>query len=977
MDRSGHQEGRKDRAPLLKMAGVMAGVATGVMNSVVDKLTNLLGEEYKLVSDVRRGIRFMTDELSSMNAVLQRLAERDDDQIDVQTKEWRSKVRELSYDIEDCVDRFIHLHASRKAKVNFVKSVVCKLKALWEDRRIAKEIQEFKALVVEEKERRDRYNIDQYLAMTQPVLLDPRAPTLYEEARDLVGIDGPRGEIIQLLKGEEYQLKVVSIFGIGGQGKTSLAMEVYHKIDEPFDCRASAAVSRTLDVKKLLRDILFQISRSEFERSEKWETEQLIRKMREHLLDKRYLIVIDDIWSISAWEHVQCALPSNNNRSRIITTTRSKAVAIACCTGTDGHTYEAKPLSENDSKRLLFRRIFGSSEDCPQYLTAVASDILRKCVGLPLAIISVAGLLANRHPTVEVWSRTLKSISSVIEKDSSIEKMRRILLLSYFDLPHYLKSCFLYLSVFPEDYSIDCRRLIWAWVDEGLIPGQNRESMEQLGESYLNQLINRSMLQATKVGVGGTIAKFCRIHDVVLDFVVSQAVEDNFVTIWNSKHLSGNCSHKIRRLSIQTADISGVKEMTKIMKNASHIRSINIFGSDLELVTAHVPEILSSQVLRVLNIQGRFNFQDYHIESLTRLKHLRIANNHIFWVWNLPEEIQKLQHLETLDVEDSGIQELPASIVRLQKLVRLFVPPKLKLPDGIRNLQALEELSTIDLSRQSAKSIQGLGDRTNLRILRINNSAQVCDMEAQRKECISSFSKLLTSLESLYVHADHDFTLVLMAHCGITPPVRRLVLFRSMLSTIPSQISSLVNLIRLRISVREVSSEGIKVLASLPMLLSLTVWLEYHSNVLHPRCAIGRQGFQCLVKFNFFCCDEAALTFEAGAMPKLQRLKLTLIPCRQFMYGDGSLVLGLQNLASLKHITVHIDCFDAHVNEVEALEDDIKVATRVHSNRPILDIKRLDQYYSFGPQQNPGYIYRPSLSKIIIGAGGVCTGLQS
>ncbi|CAN6318950.1 unnamed protein product [Urochloa humidicola] len=269
------------------MAGVMVSAATGVMNSVVDKLTTLLGEEYKLAANVRHGIRFMKDELSSMNAALQRLADMDDDQIDVQTKEWRSKVRELSYDIEDCIDRFMLLHSSRKAKLSFVRSIVKKIKMLWEDRKIAKEIAQLKALVVEEKERRDRYNIDQYLTMTQPILLDPRAPTLYEDARDLVGIDCPREQIIGWLKGDESQLKVVSIFGIGGQGKTTLATEVYRRIEEPFDCRALVSVSRTPDIKKLLRGIFFQIDVSLFTRSEGWEMEQLIPTMREYLMNKR------------------------------------------------------------------------------------------------------------------------------------------------------------------------------------------------------------------------------------------------------------------------------------------------------------------------------------------------------------------------------------------------------------------------------------------------------------------------------------------------------------------------------------------------------------------------------------------------------------------------------------------------------------------------------------------------------------------
>jgi len=338
--------------------------------------------------------------------------------------------------------------------------------------------------------------------------------------------------------------------------------------------------------------------------------------------------LIDDVWSVAAWELIQSALPRNDNGSRVITTTRSKTVAKSCSTGIAEQMYEAKPLGDDDSQRLFFKRLFCSPEDCPQDLMKVSSDILKKCGGLPLAIISIAGLLANRRQTVEVWVNTLKSISAAVDKDSHIDKMKRILLLSYFDLPPHLKSCLLYLSVFPEDYLIDCRQLILLWVAEALIPGQDRESMEELATSYLNDLINRSLVQPVKVGADGATVKTCRVHDVILEFIVSKAVEDNFVTIWNRNGFSDNySSNKIRRLSIQE-DISGqAEEMTKTIKNAAHIRSISIFGDNNSVLGKHASEFLSSQVLRVLNIRGGGVGEFYlgHVKRISQMKYCRLS----------------------------------------------------------------------------------------------------------------------------------------------------------------------------------------------------------------------------------------------------------------------------------------------------------------------------------------------------------------
>ena len=271
------------------MAEVMASAATSVMGSVISKLTAMLGEKYQLARDAEEGIRFLREELSTMDAVLQELAEKDDDQIDRRAKDWRSKVRELSLDIEDCIDRFRLNHSHGGSKANFVRKAVRKVKILLQDRGLAEEIQKLKSLVIEQSERAERHNIHKYLAATQSVPLDPRAHEIFREVTDLVGIDGPRKEIIELLKCEEMQHKVVSIYGTAGQGKTTIAMEVYHNITEPFDCRAFVSVSQTPDIKKLLSDILSQISKNQFDgQTERWETQQLIRNMRDYLIDKRY-----------------------------------------------------------------------------------------------------------------------------------------------------------------------------------------------------------------------------------------------------------------------------------------------------------------------------------------------------------------------------------------------------------------------------------------------------------------------------------------------------------------------------------------------------------------------------------------------------------------------------------------------------------------------------------------------------------------
>jgi hypothetical protein len=272
------------------MAAAIVSCSTGVIGTLLPKLYALIQGEYKLQKGVKTKITFLTNELSSMQTLLEKLAN-NEEKLDGQLKDWRNKVRELSYDIEDCIDLFTYKMSKGGDTSNLVKKTASRIGKMWSRHKVSKLIDELKARVQEESERRLRYKFDD-ADFTRAVPIDPRLPSLFEEAERLVGIDGPRESIIELLKDGDacgQRLKVVSIVGFGGLGKTTLANQIYQKISGQFDCSCFVPVSRNPDIRKVLADMLKELGSYVDTSDSEW---LLIKRLRAFLQDKRYIDIL-------------------------------------------------------------------------------------------------------------------------------------------------------------------------------------------------------------------------------------------------------------------------------------------------------------------------------------------------------------------------------------------------------------------------------------------------------------------------------------------------------------------------------------------------------------------------------------------------------------------------------------------------------------------------------------------------------------
>ncbi|XBI05773.1 hypothetical protein VPH35_133894 [Triticum aestivum] len=661
---------------------VAVGTAAG---KIAPKLFDFLETNRKLRRELEHDIEYIKREFVMLSAVIEEDGDHPPWSGNQVHKVWIQMVRDLSHAIEDCIDHFIHrvtLHPSASwihRRFHRVKTVRARNKFAAAIRRLRKRSEDASKMRTS------------YTTNNDGVKSNINTLGSDEQEMDMgtsVGMDEPLDELMELIREgqqpkEEHKLKVISVVGFGGIGKTRLARQAYNDTIEKTQYEAWAWVHAA---DKGAEDVLKEILRKLGAIISGGGLSKLRRSLKQCLGNKRFFIVIDDMRKV-LWHDVKEAFPVVEGvSSRVVVTTTIQSVANACSSA-HGHAYVMRTLAEEHSRQLFFQKA-SLKEDSPQpndHTQLGTSEALMKCDGLPLALVTTAQFLQSRGDPRK-WANLCENLGGHLETEDTLASMNRVLIRSYGSLGSQdVKTFLLYLGIYPTGHPIRRGILIRRWLAEGFINQDHRRSALCVAVEIFDKLVDRSIIQpidASSSNNNSVEVKKCQTHGMMLEFILHKSTCENFVTLLCDKDPQPRSN--IRWLSLQHKTAAKAKMNPKDLRL---VRSLTIFGK----AHSSMLDFSKYKLMRVLDLEEcKDKMGDRHLKdicnNLLLIRYLSLGG--AITVTMLPKEIKKLKLLETLDVRRTNIEILPTEVMKLPCLVHLF--GKFKLQEGVGHWRMLK-----------------------------------------------------------------------------------------------------------------------------------------------------------------------------------------------------------------------------------------------------------------------------------------------
>jgi len=627
-----------------------------------------------------------------------------------------------------------------------------------------------------------------------------------------------------------------------------------------------------------------------------------------------------------------------------------------------------KPLGEDDSRTLFFSSIFGPQHECHSELREISHAIISKCGGLPLAIVTVAGVLSSKPGLADQWDYVNKSIGYSLSINPTSEGMKQVLDLSFNILPQHLKACILYTGLYEEDIIIWKDDLVNQWIAEGFIEATEGQDKKEIARSFFDRLISRKLILPVCINKNGEVLS-CVVHRMVLNLVIRyKSVEENFVTAIHHSQTITTLSDKVRRLSLQFGNAEDV--ILPINMRLSQVRTLvfwGVFKCSPTIVLFHLLQVL---ILHFWGDKDNINFDLTRISELFRLRYLKVTSNVTLELGN---KIRGLQSLETLTI-DARVNTVPSEIVYLPSLLHFSVLPETDLPNGIGHMTSLHTLGYFDLSSNSIENVQSLSMLTNLVDLKLTcSTGQPENMYNKMQFLLTSILGRLSNLKSLTLvprastnnakSTDEAGATGMAISGGFSSLSSAPGLLQSLEVSpqicifywIPKWIGQLHKLRILKIGLTKIDRDDVDVIRGLTALAVLSL---YSQTKPAARIVVGKTGFPVIKYFKFKCCDPL-LKFEEGSMPNLCKLKLVFNA--NHAHQHITIPVGIRYLSNLKELSAKIGGAGSDESHRRAIELAFRDAVRVHARCERVSIQCVqqiiggkDDQYSLGRVEDYG-----------------------
>ncbi|KAL7092946.1 hypothetical protein ACP275_11G012800 [Erythranthe tilingii] len=738
-----------------------------ITESVLSKVTSLALNHIGTAWNIKTEVTKLHNTLSTIRAVILDADEQRSDNHEV--RDWLDKLKDAVYDIDDVIDDLSTQALQRDADFRNGISILKKVTRFFSTRfKIGRRVEAVRKRLDEIAADRNKFHFTEKRHLSIPV----EQTHSYVRPSDIIGRDDDKERIVQLLvmssNDEEEGVLVIPIVGIGGLGKTTVVKLAYNddRVIQSFDLGMWVSVSEDFSVGKVVEKILKSATGGES--FTHLDMDQMQIRLAEVLSNKRYLLVLDDVWNEdrNKWMDLRELLMNCRSGSKIIVTTRSKNVAAITSTMPP---YNLSGLSDEDCLSLFLKCAFRNSDEyCPPNLLPIGKEIVKKCGGVPLAVKTLGSLLYMNTDEQEWLYIKENDIWEIDQKQTDILPLLK---LSYERLPSYLKQCFAYCSMLPKGLEIPREVFINLWIAQGFIHSINgTRQVEDIGNQYFNELLSRFCFQEVVEAFDGEILA-CKIHNLVHDLAQSVAGPDRARHIYlhesppkpligSKKVRSLRCGFKIKpskdeafitaiarsfkRLRVLILNSLELEELPSSIGELRPLRYLDLSqSSNIKILPNSICKLVNLQTLNLINCES-FQGLPRNFGDLISMKTLYLTCQEMSLRKRGPKSFGSLQFLllyncDFVQLPSEGLRHLTSV-----RVLRIYDCPRLaSLPNSMKYLSSLEKLWIWNCEELDLCEGDGLKGLNGLRSLLLMGLPKLVDFPVQLRENVSKSLQFL------------------------------------------------------------------------------------------------------------------------------------------------------------------------------------------------------------------------------------------